>query len=391
MKHIYRLSFLVSCLFLALNGAGQPYFVSTAAISGNNIVYKIKAVNGSITCGWSDIEFFFRNGNGSPNADAAFTAATITVNTTNFPGVSIPYNPGGNIQGAEIGYTNYWFGISFSSTALQTYNQNQEYTVCTITLSSSPSEYALELCHNEPWFSPHYLVLTDEGGNDKTNLTGTCKFYGPGATICDPVNCPNTTPGFNHILPLNGSTPVELVDFQARKHGDHQARLDWRTAVEINFEAFEIERQHGQQWEPIGREPAWAAGGSGAPYTWYDTDARGELVYYRLKMVDFDGTFEYSPIRLVRFDSEQSMRIFPNPATDVLYLEYGTAMEEGNITVEIYDWSGRRVLQKSMTVVPGASGALYLSDYRLPAGAYRFQASSENGFLFSNSIVIPIF
>jgi len=390
MKHIIRLSLFVFGQFLALQIMAQPYFVETATISGNNIVIKIKPVNGSITCGWSDIEFFFRNGTGAPNADAAFTAATITVNTTHFPSVSIPYT-GINLQGTEVNYNTYWFGVSFFPTTPQTYNQNQEYTICTITLSSSPSGFELELCHNEPNFTPHYVVLTDESGADKSNLTGTCKFYGPYATICEPDNCPNTTPGNNHILPLNGPLPVELVDFQARKYGDHVARLDWRTAIEINFEAFEVERQHGGNWAQIGKEPAKAVGGSGATYTFYDVNTTAEEELYRLKMVDFDGTFEYSPVRSVQFDGEKTMRIFPNPATDVLYLQYGADMEEEDLQIELYDWTGRIVLQKNVAVSPGSTGVLYLSNYRLPAGVYRFNAGSANGFLFSQSIVIPIF
>ena len=390
MKHIIRLFLFVFGLLLAFQSAAQPYFVATATINGNNLVYKIKPVNGSITCVWVDIEFFFRNPTSSPNAHNAFDDATIVVNTVNFAGVSIPYN-GQNMQGFETDYNNYWFGTSFSVTPIQTYVQNQEYIVCTITLSSSPSSFDLELCHNTN-FSPHYATLTDETGSERINTTGTCVFYGPGATVCDPNNCPISTPAINHILPLDGSLPVELVDFQARKYGDHVARLDWRTAVEINFEAFEIERLQGENyWAQIGKEPAKAVGGSGATYTFYDVNATQEEELYRLKMVDLDGTFEYSPIRLVRFGSDQTMRIVPNPATDVLYLQYGAEMAEGDLLVELYDWTGRIVLQKNMVVVPGSSGVLYLNDYRLPAGVYRFKAGAANGFLFSQSIVIPIF
>jgi hypothetical protein len=66
-------------------------------------------------------------------------------------------------------------------------------------------------------------------------------------------------------------------------------------------------------------------------------------------------------------------------------------MEEEDLQIELYDWTGRIVLREKVAVSPGSSGVLYLSDYRLPAGVYRFNAGAANGFLFSQSIVIPIF
>ncbi|MBK9335830.1 MAG: T9SS type A sorting domain-containing protein [Lewinellaceae bacterium] len=386
MKNIYCAFALLFCLATASISTAQPYFQSTATIDGNNILYKIKAISGPITTGWSDIEFFFRNSTAAPDADAEFDAATITVNTADFPGVSIPYN-GKNIQGVETGYTNYWFGISFNPTTPKTYNQNQEYLVCTIALSVSPAGFDLELCHNEPNFVPHYVVLTDPGGGDLTNLTGTNKFYGPDTVICNP-NCPVSTPGNNHILPLNGAQPVELIDFQARKYAPQAARLDWRTAVEIDFDMFEIESQRNGRWEKIGMEQGRADHGGGATYTFFDHDPPEPTAYYRLKMVDYDGSFAYSPIRSVAFGGDNTIRIFPNPTTDVLHLAFGTAMRADMLLVELVDWSGRVVVQKQLNVSPGATETLALGDYRLPAGIYLCRAGTANGFRFCRSVAI---
>lgn len=384
------------CLLLAIStclcgpASAQIYFLSTASVSGNTIVYKIKAVNGPITCGWSVIEFFFRNTDASPDADAAFAGATITPNATDFPGIDIPYN-GMNLQGAETGYNNYWFGtFYFPPTTVKTYNQGQEYVVCTITLASAPSIYNLELVHNEPFFTPDYMVLADEVGADKSNpfpLTGTCKFYGPGATVCDP-NCPPTTDGNNHILPLNGSAPVELVDFQARRYGPHTARLNWQTAVEEGFATFAIERQKGQSWQQIGIEPARAVAGSGASYVFFDPDAPAPLAYYRLKMLDRDGSFAYSPIRSVAFDGEKSLRVFPNPATDRLYLQFSDDLEEEDLQVELCDWSGRVVAQQYLPFSPGTIPEFILNSHHLPGGAYLLRAVTPDGFRFAQNIVI---
>lgn len=387
MKNTCRALPLLLCLATAAVGVAQPYFQSTATIDGNTILYKIKAIGGPITTGWSDIEFFFRNSTVAPDADADFAAATITVNATDFPGVTIPYN-GKNSQGSETGYNNYWFGVSFASTAPKTYNQNQEYLVCTIVLPVSPTGFALELCHNEPNFAPHYVVLTDQGGGDRTNLTGSNKFYGPDTLICNP-NCPVSTPGNNHILPLNSTQPVELIDFQARKYDQSSARLDWRTATEINFDVFEIEQHNAGRWERIGVETGVASHGGGATYHFFDYAPQVPTTYYRLKMVDDDGTFVYSPIRSVQFEGEgSSLRIFPNPVAEVLHITFGTAMYADDLLVELLDGSGRVFVRRQIEILPGTAERLMVGEYNLPTGLYLFRASTSNGFGFQQHVVV---
>ncbi|MBK6930167.1 MAG: T9SS type A sorting domain-containing protein [Saprospirales bacterium] len=331
---------------------------------------------------------FFRNPTSAPDAHSTFQNATISVNTTHFPGVSIPYN-GMNVQGAEDDYNNYWLGISFTATTPQTYNQGQEYVVCTITLASAPAGFALELCHNEPFYSPHYLALTDEAGVDRSNLTGTNKFYGPGAIICSPVNCPSTTWGNNHILPLNGTTPVELVEFQASKYGENTARLDWRTASEVDFDAFAIERQYGQQlWSQIGEMKAAGVDGVGAVYTFFDENAPPDQVYYRLKMRDLDGSFEYSPIRSLRFEPDGALQIFPNPASDILNLYFSAGMQEEDILLDILNAKGQGVFQRRLAAAPDAHITISLQEVQLPAGAYLIRAVSSSGFRHTERIVV---
>lgn len=385
-RFLLVVAFLVSVIH---RGTAQPYFQATAELSGNNILYKIKAVDGNITCGWSDIELFMRNSTSLPDANDAFLNATITVNTNDFPGVSFPYN-GMNVQGSETGYNNYWFGISFGSTTPKTYNQNVEYIVCTIMLPSSPAGFEFELCHNEPNFSPHYLVLTDEGGNDWTSPAslGINKYYGPGAYICEPDNCPVNNPGNNHILPLNGPTPVELLAFQAKKYDEHTALLNWNTANEINFSVFEIERESGTGWEKIAQEPAKAVPGTGASYQYFDRNPPARQEYYRLKMVDFDGSFAYSPIRQVSFAPTPDLLLSPNPATDILYIQVNSSIPESELLVELYSFTGKKVLSQQLSITPGIKQPLSLLPYSLPSGVYFFWAISPSGFTFYKQVVL---
>lgn len=389
MQKINRSS-IILCLFcLALQSKAQPYFQATAVIAGNSIVVKVMPKQGNITCGWIDIEFFFRNSSGLPNADGFFANSVVVVNATDFPDVSIDYNEpmGMNNQGTETGYNNYWFGGPFLPTPQITYLQNQEYVLCTINLPSSPAPYDLELCHNDG-SSPHYITMTDQSSLERCNTTGTNKFYGPGAVICSPTNCPASTPGANHILPLDGSLPVELMSFQAYPEGKNTARLEWQTATEVNFQEFEIERLQQGAWQTIGRVPAKGRDGAGAAYTYYDDRAPAPVAYYRLRMVDYDASFAYSPVRSVMFDLDDALQVFPNPVAETLFLRFGSEWAEGDLRVEILDGVGRVIFQRVVAVAPNETLPLPLSP-ALPAdGLYLFRASAAGGFVYSRPLIV---
>ncbi len=220
MNFIFRF-----CLVILLTRgipAQAQYFQASFAAEGNDLIFKIKpkAGGGNISTDWSVIEFFVRY----PTSTPAFTFGAITINTIDFPGVVIPFN-GLNAQGSETGYVNAWFGYPFSTTAVKTYNDGQEYEVFRVALSADPTTLGLELIHNEPDFYPHYLSLTSgTGGLDRTAPPGIVKFYGANAGICEPVNCPASTSGNNHRLPLTIAAPVVWLAFEAHQYEAESVR-----------------------------------------------------------------------------------------------------------------------------------------------------------------------
>ena len=357
--------------------AGMPlfaqHFEASASVSGNNIIFKIKPVDGNITCGWSDVEFFLRNPTASAIPD--FGNATISVNTVDFPGVTIPYN-GMNVQGSEQDFNNYWFGVSFVATTSRTYNQNQEYTVCTITLGTSPLSFGLELVHNES-FVPTYLALTDQGGNDKSSLAGI-KFYGPNAVIC---SCPMTNPVMNHVLPLSGAAPVELLDFRAYKTGKTEAQLRWATTLEFNFEQFIVERRQHKDWTALGAVVARGSADNGAEYEFYDRQAPAGEVYYRLRLLDRDGQEAYSPQRNLSFGQTAEVALQPNISTPqgTLYLHFGATYSEQSGTLRISDMRGRVLWTRQMDATASMTQEIPLAALRLVSGQYQLQLQSDDG------------
>ncbi|MBU2060456.1 MAG: hypothetical protein KKH44_01230, partial [Bacteroidetes bacterium] len=110
----------------------------------------------------------------------------------------------------------------------------------------------------------------------------------------------------------SSTLPIDLVHFTALK-GKNKNELSWVTATEINSAHFKIERSdNGFDFYEIGE--FLAAGTSTSPihYTYNDTRQQTQTCYYRLKMVDLDGSFKYSEIRSVE-NVEIEALFFPNP------------------------------------------------------------------------------
>lgn len=145
--------------------------------------------------------------------------------------------------------------------------------------------------------------------------------------------------GFRLIA--NNVLPVELLTFNLENSGkDNQ--LYWSIASEINTVRFEIERSdNGFYWTKIGEVAASGTAMTGSHYPFIDQEVSCTSCYYRLKIVDFDGTFEYSNVlqqSMVEEDSE--MKVYPNPTRNHLYIENANTIEK----ISVIDVNGKVVL-----------------------------------------------
>ncbi len=124
-----------------------------------------------------------------------------------------------------------------------------------------------------------------------------------------------------------GPLPLELVQFYGKSRDDNSNQLYWETSAEINFNGFEIQRSYnGLTYEKLDFVKAKGSELIEANYNFIDKNIdRPGLKYYRLKMIDNDGTFKYSNVVVINNQSEEIFQvnnIFPNPADDFLNLNY---------------------------------------------------------------------
>jgi hypothetical protein len=313
MKNLLFLILFTTTTFLC---QGQ-FFQATIDKDGNDLIFLLRANpgGGDITTNWSDTEFFVR----WPDTAPAFNFGAITVNTTGFPGVSIPNN-GEDAQGSEVGFTNNWFGASYSATASSTYTDGVEYEIFRVTLDIPAANVDFELVHNE-WFSPHYLSLISGTGSDLSNVAGIM-FYSNNAMICPSGNnCPASTPGSNHVDEgLDAPLPVELLIFTATKLKKEVA-LDWQTASERKNAGFEIQKSSdGGDWKILGFVEGEGSSRVLNDYQFVDKRPIEGTNYYRLKQIDFDGAIEFSKVVSVYFSGANKIRIYPNPTNGRIHI-----------------------------------------------------------------------
>ncbi len=190
----------------------------------------------------------------------------------------------------------------------------------------------------------------------------TGQVYGPWRYFTNSIN------GMAHS-PL----PVELTSFDAYALGE-TAMLQWTTASEINNSHFVIERMvESGKWVPIGRVEGMGNTQQKHNYEFIDNNPAIGKNFYRLRQVDFDGKFEFSPTRLVEFKvhSPKEVVVFPNPTTSVIYV----ASDEEISTITIRSMDGR-ALQVHDNVLRNTF-EITLSD--VPMGLYTMEIDLRDG------------
>lgn len=134
--------------------------------------------------------------------------------------------------------------------------------------------------------------------------------------------------------------PVELIRFEATPKPE-AVLLEWTTASEINSERFEVEKSlNGQDFILAGSVAAAGISNIPVDYHYTDRDPSVGTSYYRLKMIDLDGTFEFSEIRPVTYRKNNTMTLYPNPVSIEGMLNL-TIPEPGNYIQTVTDLEGR--------------------------------------------------
>ena len=174
--------------------------------------------------------------------------------------------------------------------------------------------------------------------------------------------------------------PVELTSFTAVGNNG-VVELNWETATEINNHMFEIERKsETTEFRTIGFVEG--AGTTTEPQSYRYTDKNVEVgaYVYRLKQIDFNGTYSYSDEVEVNVTAPLSFNLeqnYPNPFNPSTNIKYSVP-ESGNVKLSVYNLVGEEVAVLVNGNVEAGNFEVTFDASSLPSGVYLYKLQSAN-------------
>ena len=183
--------------------------------------------------------------------------------------------------------------------------------------------------------------------------------------------------------------PVDLVSFEVRVT-DATAYLAWETASELNNAGFEVEHEVGGEFAAVG----YVAGqGTVTEHTRYQHEVKGLAPgwhRFRLRQIDFDGTFSFSLEQRVFVEVDGSHYLgsaYPNPFNPQTQFSLTLATTQ-HVLVEVYNLIGKRVMTLADEQLEANERHLFTLDgANLPSGIYLIQTTGEQ-FVASRSVTL---
>jgi hypothetical protein len=167
-----------------------------------------------------------------------------------------------------------------------------------------------------------------------------------------------------------GALPVTLISFRAKRL-ENLTMLYWQTSEERNSDFFEVQQSEDtRKWNALGAVKAATNSKAQADYSFQDAAPRKGVQYYRLKMVDADGSFAYSTVKSIDLGSTELISAYPNPVVDKLRI--GANVELASLKVT--DLSGKSFMELSK---PRPGQEYSMKNY--PAGTYLVQIKTTDG------------
>jgi len=185
------------------------------------------------------------------------------------------------------------------------------------------------------------------------------------------------------------TVPVEMTSFTATSVKD-EVNLKWSTATETNNQGFQIERMNvNGTFEQIGFVAGFGTTTEPKSYTFIDSKLETGNYTYRLKQIDFDGTFAYSEeinvnveIPLV-FALEQN---YPNPFNPSTTIKYSIA-EDGFVKMSVYNLLGEEVAALVNSTQKAGKYEVNFNASNLASGVYVYRIEAGN-FVSSKKLML---
>ncbi|MBP9084154.1 MAG: carboxypeptidase regulatory-like domain-containing protein [Bacteroidia bacterium] len=211
---------------------------------------------------------------------------------------------------------------------------------------------------------------------------------------------------YNSITVLNVELvsiiiPVELVSFTSSVN-ENDVKLNWMTATETNNMGFQIERRktkdaRQEKWNIIGFINGKGTTTEIQTYSMSDENLDAGNYLYRLKQMDFDGSYSYSNIieaEIVspnKFILEQNYPNPFNPSTIIKYSIPNVISTEGrnlNVILKVYDIIGNEVATLVNEVQSSGNYEIVFNAEKLSSGIYFYELKAGSFILTKKMLLL---
>lgn len=180
-------------------------------------------------------------------------------------------------------------------------------------------------------------------------------------------------------ITVSGVLPVELTSFNAVGTADG-VELKWETATETNNQGFDVERSTDLRYfTRIGFVNGNGTTTSKSSYSFVDKNTASGKLYYRLKQMDFGGTFEYSKVAVVDLTAPKAFSLsqnYPNPFNPATVISFSLPVES-EVTLSIYNSVGALVGVAAQGIYQAGVQDVAFNASDLPSGIYYYTITAK--------------
>jgi len=224
-------------------------------------------------------------------------------------------------------------------------------------------------------------VITGNGHSEKIRIGNTEVFNGTDPDVVGPAIANSSTgAGFG-----NFNLPVKFLGFNVIRD-NKDVVLQWATAEEVNADRYEIERStDATSWSKIASVQAAGSTNATTTYSYTDRNALASIYYYRIKQVDVDGRFMYTPVKLIEQQTNglvSDIKIISIQGKVVLHFPKKI---EGNLVIRYVTLSGQVLDQR---ILANAFGQVVLTTDGILKGNVIVSISNARDIKIAKQIIL---
>ena len=193
-----------------------------------------------------------------------------------------------------------------------------------------------------------------------------------------------------YVWTIDEGVPVELTSFTANVVNNN-VNLNWATATETNNQGFEIQRKSDNtEYEQVGYVAGFGTTTEPKSYSFSDANVSAGNYTYRLKQMDFDGSFEYSDevnVEVLTPGSFELSQNYPNPFNPSTTIKYSLP-ENSFVNLAVYNLLGENVRTLVNEVQNAGNYNLNFDASGLTSGTYVYRLSTASGTLTQKMVLL---